>query len=97
MFAAFRSSELKSLCAFLIHKFYMPIRLILLDVITQIIFRVKGDGKAVPVQAWTGPGGSSRLKLPDFMTIGSDALAAFTHQEIFLVLISVGARGGAVG
>jgi hypothetical protein len=27
-------------------------------------------GKVIPVQAWTGPEGSSRLRLPDFKTIG---------------------------
>jgi hypothetical protein len=26
----------------------------------------KGKGKAIPLQALTGPGGSSRLRLPDF-------------------------------
>jgi hypothetical protein len=26
----------------------------------------KGKGKAVPLQAWTGPEGSRRLRLPDF-------------------------------
>jgi hypothetical protein len=31
----------------------------------------KGKGKAIPVQAWTGPESSRRLKLPDFMTIGT--------------------------
>jgi len=54
-------------------------------------------GKAIPLQAWTGPEGSKRLRLPDFMTIGTwrwygcqpYAPAAFTSQEIFLVLISV--------
>jgi hypothetical protein len=29
----------------------------------------KGRGTAIPVQTWTGPKGSSRLRLPDFMTI----------------------------
>jgi hypothetical protein len=28
--------------------------------------RVKKEGKAVPLQAWTGPEGSRRLRLPDF-------------------------------
>ena len=28
-------------------------------------------GKATPLQAWTGPEGSSRLRLPDFKTIGT--------------------------
>jgi len=27
-------------------------------------------GKAIPVQAWRGPEGSRRLRLPDFRTIG---------------------------
>jgi hypothetical protein len=53
--------------------------------------------KASPLQAWTGPEGSRRMRLPDFKTVGtwrweccqSYAPAAFTPQEIFLVLISV--------
>jgi len=28
-------------------------------------------GKAIPLQAWTGPEGFSRLRLPDFKTIGT--------------------------
>jgi len=31
----------------------------------------KGKGKAIPLQAWTGPEGSRRLRLPDFKTIGT--------------------------
>jgi len=27
--------------------------------------------KAIPLQAWTGPEGSWRLRLPDFKTIGT--------------------------
>jgi hypothetical protein len=27
--------------------------------------------KAIPLQAWTGPEGSGRLRLPDFKTIGT--------------------------
>jgi hypothetical protein len=26
---------------------------------------------AIPVQAWTGPEGSSMLRFPDFMTVGT--------------------------
>jgi hypothetical protein len=56
-----------------------------------------GNGKAIPVQAWTGIEGYRSLRLPDFMTVGiwiwqscqAYAPAAFTLQEIFLVLISV--------
>jgi len=28
-------------------------------------------GKAIPLQAWTGPKGSRRLRIPDFKTIGT--------------------------
>jgi hypothetical protein len=31
----------------------------------------KGKGKAIPLQAWTGPEGSRRLRLSDFKTIGT--------------------------
>jgi hypothetical protein len=27
--------------------------------------------KAIPLQAWTGPEGSRRLRLPDFQTVGT--------------------------
>jgi hypothetical protein len=30
-----------------------------------------GKGKAIPLQAWTGPKGSRRLMPPDFKTIGT--------------------------
>ena len=32
---------------------------------------VKVKGKAIPLQAWTGPEGSRRLRLPDFKTVGT--------------------------
>ena len=57
---------------------------------------VKGKGKAVPLQAWTGPEGSRKLRFPDFMTTAQDGgrLSAVRTgrlypQEIILVLISV--------
>ena len=31
----------------------------------------KKKGKSIPLQAWTGPEGSIRLRFPDFMTIGT--------------------------
>ena len=60
------------------------------------IFRNKGKGKAIPLRAWTGPGGFRNLRFPDFKTIGTwmwhgcqpYAPAAFTPHEIFLVLVS---------
>ena len=51
-------------------------------------------GNAVPLQAWSGPEGSWKLRFPDFMTTAQYggkpyAPAAFTPQEMLLVLISV--------
>ena len=62
-----------------------------------VVFIRDGKGKAIPLQAWTGPDGSRRLRFPDFKTIGTwrwqgcqpCAPAAFYPQEIFPVLISV--------
>jgi hypothetical protein len=34
----------------------------------MIIYTIKGKGKAIPLQAWTGLEGSRRLRLPDFKT-----------------------------
>ena len=54
--------------------------------------------KAVPLQAWTGPEGSSKLRFPDFVTTAQDGgkVVSLTPrppltppQEILLVLISV--------
>ena len=30
-----------------------------------------GNGKAIPVQAWTGPKGSRMMRLPDLNTFGT--------------------------
>jgi len=35
------------------------------------VLKDKGKGNAIPLQAWTGPEGSRRLRLPDFKTIGT--------------------------
>ena len=32
---------------------------------------VRDNGKAIALQAWTGPEGSRRLRLPDFKTVGT--------------------------
>ena len=31
----------------------------------------KGKGKAIPLQAWTGPEGSMSFRLPDFKTVAT--------------------------
>jgi len=57
---------------------------------------VKGKGKAVTLQAWTGPDGSRKLRFPDFVTTAQDGgrLSALRTgrlypQEMLLVLISL--------
>jgi hypothetical protein len=35
----------------------------------SIVGTSEGKGKAIPLQAWTGPEGSRKLRLPDFKTI----------------------------
>jgi len=35
------------------------------------LFSPDVKGKATTLQAWTGPGSSRRLRLPDFKTIGT--------------------------
>jgi len=52
-------------------------------------------GKAVPLQAWSCPEGSTKLRFPDFMTTAQDGGKIFSltvpplPQEMLLVLISV--------
>jgi hypothetical protein len=54
-----------------------------------------GKGKAVPLQAWTGPEDSRKIRFPDLVTTVQDGgrLSALQgclyHQEMLLALISV--------
>ena len=47
-----------------------------------ISLNVKGKGKAVPLQAWSGPEGSRKLRFPDFMTTAQDGgkVVSLTHR-----------------
>jgi len=40
------------------------------------------EGKAVPLQAWSGPEVSRRLRFPDFMTTAQDGgkVVSLTHR-----------------
>ena len=66
--------------------------------VTSILYSTRNvvKGKAVPLQAWSGPEGSRKLRFPDFMTTAQDGgrLSALRTghlypQEMLLVLISV--------
>ena len=39
-------------------------------------------GKSVPLQAWSGPEGSRKLRFPDFMTTAQDVgkVVSLTHR-----------------
>jgi len=57
---------------------------------------IDGKGKAVPLQAWSGPEGSRNLRFPDYMTTELDGgkVVSPRHwplypQKMLLVLISV--------
>jgi len=62
--------------------------------LAPIILKIKG--KAVPLQAWSGPEGYRKLRSPDFITMAPDGrkFVSLKHrppfpQEMLLVLISV--------
>jgi len=42
----------------------------------------KGKGKAVPLQAWSGPEGSRKLRFSDYMTTAQDGgkVVSLTHR-----------------
>ena len=45
----------------------------------------KGKVKAVPLQAWSGPEGSRKLRLSDFVTSAQDGgkVVSLTHRPLF--------------
>ena len=54
---------------------------------TWSLLTAEGKGKTVPLQAWSGPEGSRKLRFLDYMTMAQDggcepyALAAFTSRK----------------
>ena len=48
----------------------------------HVVTRVLTLDKAVPLQAWSGPEGSRKLKFPDFMTTaqGGGKVVSHTHR-----------------
>jgi len=45
--------------------------LLLLLLLLVVVSAAAAIGKAIPLQAWKGPDGSRRLRLPDFKTIST--------------------------
>ena len=47
------------------------VTVITFSIIPYLKVKVKVKNTAIVVQAWTGPGGSRRFRLPNFMIIGT--------------------------
>ena len=49
---------------------------------THNIFTLFAEGKVVPLQAWSGPEGSRRLRFPDIVTTAQDGgkVVSLTHR-----------------
>ena len=53
-------------------KLYYTVSGIIRPIGVMVTEAVKGKGKAVLLQAWGGPEGSRKLRIPDFMTMTED-------------------------
>ena len=51
---------------------------------SDMYIRVYIKGKAVPLQAWSGPEGSRKLRFPDFMATAQDGgkIVSLTHRPL---------------
>ena len=50
----------------------------------QVLYgKCKCKGKAVPLQAWSGPDGSRKLRFPDYVTTAQDGgkVVSLTHRQ----------------
>jgi len=49
---------------------------------TRDFIQITVEGKSVPLQAWTGPEGSRKLRFPDFVTTAQDGgkVVGLTHR-----------------
>jgi len=61
--------------------------IIIIIIIKKLHSFQRGKGKAVPLQAWTGPEGSRKLRFPDFVTTAQDGgkVVSLTHRYSFLL------------
>jgi hypothetical protein len=60
-----------------------------------VILSACKKGKAVPLQAWSGPDGSRKLRFPDYMTTGQDGgkVVSLTHRPPLPPGILISVRG----
>jgi hypothetical protein len=52
------------------------------SILEQLFVYLYGKGKAVPLQAWSGPEGCRKLRFPDYMTTAQDGgkVVSLTHR-----------------
>jgi len=62
--------------------FLNGLSLIELLVNLNVLIHRTGKGTAVPLQAWSGPEGSRKLRFPDFMKMAQDGgkVVSLTHR-----------------
>ena len=87
------TKEGKSNVGKVLHKIVMLMKSV---TVSNMACRRASSGRAVSLQAWSGPEGSRKLRFPDFVTTAQDGgkVVTLTHrpplpQEMLLVLISV--------
>jgi hypothetical protein len=47
----------------------------------KVLIIIKGKGKAVPLEGWSGPESSRKLRFPDFLTTARDVGKIFNHMQ----------------
>jgi hypothetical protein len=54
------------------------------NVVSDLITLGNNKGKAVPLQAWSGPEGSRKLRFPDYMITAQDGgkVVRLTHRPL---------------
>ena len=51
------------------------------SVVLVTVMDKKKEGKSVPLQAWSGPEGSGKLRFPDFMTTAQEGGKVVSHKQ----------------
>jgi len=70
-----------------LHANFMYIsKLLCFECTNHVIPAVIKKGKSVPLQAWSGPEGSRKLRFPDYVTTAQDGgkVVSLMHQPLFL-------------